>query len=1069
MPLTLRTRLGRRGGESEHRSASVAFIQFQGVDDLLASEGPDRTAEALDDVVRSIQEAADHENVTFLASDIDANGGKVILTTGVPVTLEDDEARLLRATRRIAEVSHRLPIRAGVNRGHVFAGDIGTGFRRTFTVMGDTVNLAARLMAAAQPGEVLATGTVLAQARTHFVTEALEPFSVKGKSERVQAYRVGAAMAAKSNGDGALPFRGRDKEVTALLHALDAAGAGSGGTVLIDAERGMGKTRLVTEFLRAGVPAEVMVLQGEPHSRGVPYLPLRPALRAVLGVDAPDRREAGCQLLAAVAAVDADLLPLTPLLAPVVDAVVAPTSESAAIAEEFVRSRIADLVVRAIDATSASPLVIVAEDAHWFDDTTAEICGRLCAAAGTRRWLVCVTRRPDGTGGFELADPDARLTLALLTDDVAQELVETATDTAPLRPHERDGVVARASGNPLFLEELLRIVRATNVESLPDTLDAVAMREIDSLPATPRHILRLASVLGRSFDRRLLEELLASEGVEFGTETLEQLDSLLLADDDAGQRIRFRHALLQEAAYHSLPFRLRLGLHRAVGAALERGAVDDAAVVPLLSLHFLAAQDWGRTWRYARRAAEVARAAHAPSEVAVHLERAVTAARRLGHAQGRDLAAVFSDLGRTLELLGEYERADDAYRHAVLTAPGDDTLRAQTAYRRAHLRSEYLGRPSAAIRQLRSGRAELAETGIRGAGQRALLLAEEANVRERQGRLAEGLACARVAVAEAERAGDPRALALSLEVLNSCLLRTGHPGEATHMDRVLELYEELGDEIQVAIALSNIAAVAFFASQWERAAEYVARSAEASMTAGDLAGASMARVNLGELRVNQGRLDEAVAVLAPARRELESYGYRMMTAAATMQLGRANVFRGDLDTGLAMIRAAGETFDEIGSHIESLEARARAWSRSWPLGAASPRHRLHWHRRERSSTVWARRRSAPSSNAWSSCLPPPWATTRRSAPGSAIFSVAPRVWARPTRCSSCSPSWTASASASTAPRWPGCPETSGWSGSPCSLRSATSSRSVPHDTDCHGGQCRTTQSTRPLQVSVIWV
>ena len=129
--------------------------------------------------------------------------------------------------------------------------------------------------------------------------------------------------------------------------------------------------------------------------------------------------------------------------------------------------------------------------------------------------------------------------------------------------------------------------------------------------------------------------------------------------------------------------------------------------------------------------------------------------------------------------------------------------------------------------------------------------------------------------------------------------------------------------MQVAIALSNIAAVAFFASQWDRAAEYVERSADASMTVGDVAGAAMSRVNLGELRVNQGRLDEAVAVLAPARRELESFGYRMMTAAASMQLGRAYVFLGDLDAGLAMVRAAAETFDEIGSQIESLEARAR--------------------------------------------------------------------------------------------------------------------------------------------------
>ena len=195
------------------------------------------------------------------------------------------------------------------------------------------------------------------------------------------------------------------------------------------------------------------------------------------------------------------------------------TPEGDAVAEEFVRSRIADLVVSTLDAGCPTPLLIVAEDAHWFDDTTSDICGRLSAAAASRPWLVCVTRRPEAAGGFTPSDPGTRLPLALLSDDVARELVEVATETAPLRPHERDAVVARAGGNPLFLEELLRIVRATEVESLPDSLDAVAMREIDALATSPRRVLRLASVLGRSFDRRLLGQLLVAESVETGADT----------------------------------------------------------------------------------------------------------------------------------------------------------------------------------------------------------------------------------------------------------------------------------------------------------------------------------------------------------------------------------------------------------------------------------------------------------------------------------------------------------------------------------------------------------------------
>jgi len=923
VPAGLRLRLAQRSGESEHRLANVAFVKFQGVDDLLVSSGPDAAAAALDAIVRSVQQAIAPESVTFLASDIDANGGKIILTTGVPVALEDDEGRLLRAVRAVADADHPLPIRIGVNRGHVFAGDIGTAYRRTFTVMGDTVNLAARLMAAAPPGEILATAPILDQARTQFATEALEPFSVKGKSELVQAYRVGAATAQRSDAFGTLSFAGRDKEFTALRHALESVRAGSGAVVVVEGERGIGKTRLVAEFLRGAGSGDVLQLQGEPQSTGVPYGPLRAAMRAVLGVDARDRHVAGAQLLAALGALDDGLVPLGPLLAPVVDAEVPSTPESEAVADEFVRQRIADLVVATLDAACGAPLLVIAEDAHWFDDTTSEICARLAAAAGTRAWLVCATRRAEALGGFDPPDPVTRLSLASLTDDVAREVVEAATDTAPLRPHERDEVVSRAGGNPLFLEELLRIVRATDLESLPETLDAVAMREIDALPATPRRVLRLASVLGRSFDRPLLDRLLAAEAVEVGADPLAELGGQLLPDEGDRPIVRFRHALLQEAAYQSLPFRQRLALHREVGHALEREGSDDSGVVAALSLHFLAAQDWDRTWRYARQAAGAAREAHAAAEIVVHLERALAAARRLDRVDADALATVHADLGRTLELLGEYQRADDAYRGATLASEGDPMVRARMAHRRAHLRSEYLGRPSAAIRQLRAGRSGLGDLGPEAAGLRALLLAEEANVRERQGRLADALACARKAVGEAEGASDARALALSLEVLNSCLMRTGHADQADHMGRVLELYEELGDEVQVAIALGNIAAVAFFASEWDKAAEYVERSAEASTTAGDLAGAAMSRVNLGELRVNQGRLDEAMALLVPARRELESYGYRMMTAVAAMQLGRAMVFLGDLEGGVAMVSAAADTFDEIGSHIESLEARAR--------------------------------------------------------------------------------------------------------------------------------------------------
>ena len=477
--------------------------------------------------------------------------------------------------------------------------------------------------------------------------------------------------------------------------------------------------------------------------------------------------------------------------------------------------------------------------------------------------------------------------MAPLSDEVARGLIEVVTDAAPLRPHESDGIVSRAGGSPLFLEELLRIVRTIDVDSLPETLDAVAMREIDALPAIPRRVLRLASVLGRSFEWSLLVQLLAAESVDAGADPLEDLRAQLILDSTASGSASVTRCCKKPA---TTACRSVSGWHcteRWAKPSNATGAMATGLLPCCLSISsppkIGSAPGATPEWRRGSP-----RRAHAPGEEAVHLERALTSARRLGNVDADELATVYNDLGRSRELLGEYDRADDAYRRAMLAWRSDLARRAQMAQRRAHLRSEFLGQPSSAIRQLRAAVAELAVGAPDAVGLRALLLAEEAAVRQRQGRLAEGLERANQAVREATRAGDKRALALALDSQNTLLVRTGRQDEAIHMGRALELYEELGDGVQVAEALNNLGNTAYFGLRWNEAADFWARSAEASKAVGDLAGTALAHVNGGDLRVNQGRLDEALALLGPARRTLESYGYRAATAWTEMCLGRAD-------------------------------------------------------------------------------------------------------------------------------------------------------------------------------------
>jgi tetratricopeptide (TPR) repeat protein len=633
--------------------------------------------------------------------------------------------------------------------------------------------------------------------------------------------------------------------------------------------------------------------------------------------------KAGVQVVATVSEIAPDVLPLAPLLGPVLDVEIAPTAETASIAAEFRRERLADLVIRLLGAGYSARLIVV-DDAHWLDGASSSLLERAVAAAGDLPWMVVVARRPV-TGGVGSALAGVDIALEPVADATFRDLVDAITVGAPFRPQERDEIVRRAAGNPLFLEELLRVARTTGIDALPETLDAVATREIDGLSQAGRRIVRHASVLGHVFDHDLLVELLGEDA--FDESVLTELEGLLVPSAREVGGMEFRHALLQEAAYESLPFRKRIELHRRAGEAILRlPAYDTESTDALLSMHFFRAQEWERTWKHARAAGRHAAAAYAPTEAATHLERAVTAARRMEGLPTEEIAELLSELGDALLTLGVYEKADDAYRRAAANLRHDPIERARVLERRSYVRGECQGRLTAAIRDIRAGVAllgEIPDPDESADRVRAQLLAREADVRYKQGRLREAAKLAGRAMVDAERVGEHRALAVAMSVLDSCLVELGRPAEATHMDRVLALYEQLGDQLYVAVTLGNLGGVSFFASEWTAAASYFVRAAEAANKAGDLATAAIADTNLAEVRVNQGRLREAESLLVPAVRTLVSFEYLIAAALASLHLARTRAFLGDYEAGLAMAESAARTVDEARVLVGSIEARAR--------------------------------------------------------------------------------------------------------------------------------------------------
>ncbi len=345
VPTAIRKHLLDGVEDSEHRSATVAFLHFDGTDGIVERDGPEVLAAHLHEVVRIVQEAADEAEVTLLGTDIDHDGGKLILVAGVPRRVGDDEERMLTALRKISEAPLPIPLRIGAHTGPVFAGAVGPAYRRTFTVMGDTVNLAARVMSKAAPGQVLVTPDVLERSQLAFETEALEPFSVKGKRKPVTAFALGAPKRARRRRSDALPLVGRADELAALDRDLAAAVAGESRFVEIVADPGMGKSRLI-EVLRARAEAatnatQCITIRCEAYESSAPYASFWILLRYLLGVDAGESRDVvECRLRDRLDEVAPDLLPLISLVATPLDLDLADPPDLADLEPAFRRERV---------------------------------------------------------------------------------------------------------------------------------------------------------------------------------------------------------------------------------------------------------------------------------------------------------------------------------------------------------------------------------------------------------------------------------------------------------------------------------------------------------------------------------------------------------------------------------------------------------------------------------------------------------------------------------------------------------------------------------------------------------
>jgi class 3 adenylate cyclase/tetratricopeptide (TPR) repeat protein len=929
LPPQLRAYLSQPSREPEHRTVAVAFIRFDGTDSVLVEDGAAMLTAAVDEALRNVQEATAAHGVSFLDTDVDVDGGKILLVGGAPSSAGDDTDRLLTAVYEAMDRAGRLALRAGISHGRVFTGDTGSPTRRTYSVRGDAVNLAARLAAHAESGSILMATDVLEHTRRSYAVNDAPMASLKGKSRPVPVVTLSHPLEPRRQQNAEDPLVGRAVELATLRGAIEQLINGSGGLVEVIGEPGVGKTRLVDEAVAQTHGVTVLRCDCDRTGAGTPYTPVRRLLHQVLGTSSAMAPDLVAQCLRdCVATMAPDLAPWASLLGVVLDVTLADSPAVAELEELHRAERVPELVADLMERMVPIPAMLVVEDAHLADPASEVVLTAIARRTQRHPWLLLVTR-DNHPSGWTSTDA-RRIELGPLDMGSSRELAQMATPERPLPPAVAEALAARAGGHPLLLRELARAVaRGEDPDELPSTVEELAATQIDRLQPAQRSLLRRAAVLGDEFDDDLFLRMVGDVAPQQSLpDLLAELQGLIVAED---HQLRFRHPILREVAYAGLPYQRRRQFHAQAAEVLEGTASLADRRPEILALHYFVAGRYDRAMEHGWRAGERAMARHAPAAAADAYRRAAQAARLSPSVSPSERSFYLEALADAEFLAGRSREAAGAYLEALRGVHEQPLREAHLALKLTRV-EQRRGHHKNALRRVSLGlRALGAAAGPEASAARARLEARYAVGKVSQGRYADARRWAERALREAEAANELDAEAQAHLVLHTAnFLSAGHEGEQ-HGIAALRIFEQLGDLVGQAHALNNLGHHRLYSGQWPESLPMFTRAAESFRRLGDATNAANADYNRADVLVRQGRYADALPLLQETLRVAMAVGDEELVALVRREQGRARSRAGDVEAGLKLLDQAraqlatlGEPQEVVDTDIASAEAQLLA-------------------------------------------------------------------------------------------------------------------------------------------------
>ena len=948
----------------EHRLVAILFANFTGASELVDHLGPGHEGEiarALNDYFTAMDEVVERYGGVVNKIDLYDHGDKLMALFGAPVAHEDDAERAVRTAldmqRALEEAIPWAHQRIGVSTGMVFAGHVGGATRREYTVMGDEVNLAARLMSAAQDGEVLLASYVQRKVRPFFEVADRGEVQLKGKSKPVPTFTIVGRRAQPEPVRGIRGLRstlvGRGEEQATLRRLVAELFTGRGGILSLIGEAGLGKSRMVAE-MHASVMDEIALTWVEgrclSYTQHVSYSAFTDVIHAFLGILDTDNefdireklRRYIAYLFPSGGADDvqpylAHFLNL-PLSEPEAERVTYLSGE--ALQRQMLRA-IATLIER---IAMEQPLVIVFDDLHWADSSSLLLLERCLTLTDRVPLLIVMLYRPVRDHGcYDLGLQAARdyphryVELVLKPLDLQagqdQELVCNLLALEELPP-ALARLISRAEGNPFYIEEIIRslidrgivvpqdggwrLAREIDLRTVPDSLQGLIMARIDQLLEEARRTLQLAAVVGRSFTHELLAWL-SSAAALMVQAAVTHLDGNLAAlqrTELIRERARlpeleyiFKHVMVRDVAYESLLLRDRRTYHGLIGRHLEEIYTGQKReeVYELLAHHYSLSDEREKALDYLIKSGDKARAAYANLEAIAFYRQAETLANELAEVTAQ--AFIAAGLGDVLFHVGESTEALACYERALVCCA--DEKRQADLYQRIAIVYEKRGDYEQALAKCTQGMA-LLPADAQASVEMARLRIARSRIYEQQGQSDAALSEGEKSLVLLEGTTHYLEIAQAHNVLGLGF-RSNHPQKAIqHLEQALVILERIGDEYEAARIYNNLA-ILYYQTDLARSTAYFTQVLTTMQRLGNVWQEAVAYLNLGAVHFVQGHHAQAIDYYQRSLAMQERLGNTLGIANCHINLGEAYRAEGDLDQAIENLEQGLSIAQEIGA------------------------------------------------------------------------------------------------------------------------------------------------------------